>query len=208
MRSKMIRELIVARGIKDRKVIHAMKRVPRHLFVEPALASRAYGNFSLPIGYAQTISSPYTVAFMTEKLELNNEDIVLELGTGSGYQTAILAEIAKKVYSVERIRNLGIKARKLLSRLGYYNIVLRICDGSKGWPDDISFNAIIVTASAPFVPEPLIEQLSEGGRLIIPVGKRDGQRLFIWRKEGQKITKQETIDCNFVKLIGNYAWDR
>ncbi len=207
LRSKMVRDYILARGIQDKRVIKAMEDVPRHLFVEEALAARAYGDFSLPIGKGQTISNPHMVAFMTEALAINSHDKVLEIGTGSGYQTAILAKLCTRVYSIERIRSLGIKARRLLNSLGYYNIIIRIHDGSRGWPEEMYFDAIIVTACAPFVPEPLLNQLSDGGRLVIPVGDKRSQKLFLWSRVGQKIIKKEAIVCNFVKLIGNYGWE-
>jgi len=206
LREKMVKDYIIGRGINDKRVIRAMGKIPRHLFVDEALAARAYGDYSLPIGNGQTISNPHMVAFMTESLALKEDDQVLEIGTGSGYQTAILATLCKRVYSIERIRSLGIKARYLLSNLGYYNVTVKICDGSQGWPEQIMFNAIIVTAGAPVVPEPLVNQLADGGSLVIPIGDNRTQRIFIWRRNGENIIKKEAIDCNFVKLIGDFGW--
>ena len=206
LRTRMVKEQIVARGIKDPGVIRAMEKVSRHLFVEEALAATAYGDFSLPIGEGQTISKPYIVALMTESLELKPQDRVLEIGTGSGYQTAVLAMLSRQVFSVERIRYIALRARRLLSSLGCYNVVIRVCDGSQGWPEKICFDAIIVTAAAPSVPEPLIEQLADKGRLIIPVGNKGEQKLLLLRREGEKISQKQLVDCEFVKLIGNYGW--
>lgn len=206
IRSNMVRDQIIGRGIKDQRVINAMNTVPRHLFVEEALASRAYGDFSLPIGQGQTISQPFMVALMTEALALKGTDKVLEIGTGSGYQTAILSMLCRRIYSIERKKSFAIGARRLLSKLGYYNIVLRACDGSQGWPEAILFDGIIVTAGAPKVPEPLIDQLAEDGRLVIPVGEQNLQRLLVLTKKDGKITQKEIAGCVFVKLIGNHGW--
>ena len=207
LRSRMVREQILSRGIKDQRVIEAMEKVSRHLFVQEALEATAYGDFSLPIGEGQTISKPYMVALMTEALALNRQDRVLEVGTGSGYQTAILAALCRQVYSMERIKHLAMKAKKLLGRLGYYNVMIRHCDGSQGWPEEISFDAIIVTAGAPSIPRPLIGQLADGGRLVIPVGDKRAQRLMLLRKEGERIERKEIADCEFVKLIGDHGWE-
>lgn len=205
LRSKMLRDQIIGRGIKDQRVIQAMEKVPRHLFVDEALATRAYGDFSLPIGEGQTISQPHMVAFMTEALALKSQDRALEIGTGSGYQTAVLSLLCRQVYSIERIRSLGIRARRLLSSLHCYNVTTRICDGTNGWPEDLNFDAIIVTAGAPSVPDPLIKQLKDGGRLVIPVGT-ESQNILIITKEGDKILKIKSVDCVFVKLIGSHGW--
>ncbi|MGA1865574.1 MAG: protein-L-isoaspartate(D-aspartate) O-methyltransferase [bacterium] len=206
LRTRMVKEQIIARGIKDPRVIRAMEKVSRHLFVEEALAATAYGDFSLPIGEGQTISKPYIVALMTESLEIKPQDKVLEIGTGSGYQTAVLAMLSRQVFSVERIRYMALRARRLLSSLGCYNVVIRVSDGSQGWPEKIYFDAIIVTAAAPSVPEPLVEQLADKGRLIIPVGNKGEQKLLLLRREGQKISQKQLTDCEFVRLIGNYGW--
>jgi protein-L-isoaspartate(D-aspartate) O-methyltransferase len=206
LRTRMVKDQIIARGIKDLRVIRVMEKVYRHLFVEEALAATAYGDFSLPIGEGQTISKPYIVALMTESLELNPQDRVLEIGTGSGYQTAILAMLSHQVFSVERIKYMAIRARRVLSSLRCYNVVIRVCDGSQGWPEKIHFDAIIVTAAAPSVPEPLVEQLADKGRLVIPVGSKGEQKLLLLRREGEKISQEQLTDCEFVKLIGNYGW--
>jgi protein-L-isoaspartate(D-aspartate) O-methyltransferase len=205
-RLKMVEEQIISRGIKDPKVISAMAKVPRHLFVEEALQTQAYSDYPLPIGERQTISQPYMVALMTEALLLTGKEKVLEIGTGSGYQTAILAELCDKVFSIERIRSLAIKARKILYELGYYNVEIKISDGTTGWPEESPFDAIIVTAGAPNIPEPLYEQLNVGGRLVIPIGDAFSQDLFriIKREDGMK--KENLGGCRFVKLVGRYGW--
>ncbi|WP_022855793.1 protein-L-isoaspartate(D-aspartate) O-methyltransferase [Thermodesulfobacterium thermophilum] len=205
-REKMVNFQIVARGIKDDKVIQAMLKVPRHLFVEEALRDQAYGDFPLPIGKGQTISQPYIVALMTEALELKGKERVLEVGTGSGYQTAILAEIALWVYTIERDPDLSEKAKKVLLSLGYKNISLKIGDGSLGWPEAAPFDAIIVTAASPQIPQPLVDQLAEGGRIVIPVGDEFSQVLVKGiKKDG--ILKTQTLEpVRFVKLVGAYGF--
>jgi protein-L-isoaspartate(D-aspartate) O-methyltransferase len=202
----MVKDQILDRGIKDQRLIQAMEQIPRHLFVEEALAGTAYGDFSLPIGQGQTISRPSVVALMTEALELKSDEKVLEIGTGSGYQTAVLAMLCYQVFSIERIRYFAIKARRLLSHLGFYNVIVKHCDGSQGWPEKQYFDGIMVTASAPFVPHPLIDQLVEGGRIVIPIGSNGDQKLLLLRKEGERIIQKQIADCKFVKLIGNYGW--
>lgn len=169
-RERMIREQVAARGIHDERVLAAMRKIPRHFFVEPSLRSKAYNDHPLPIGDGQTISQPYVVALMTEALELRPGDRVLEIGTGSGYQAAVLAEIVKEVYSIEIRESLQRKASELLQRLGYRNIKTKHADGYFGWEEFAPFDAIIVTASANHIPPPLLKQLKEGGRLIIPLG--------------------------------------
>lgn len=206
-RLRMVEEQIVARGIKDSKVIAAMKKVPRHLFVEEALHSQAYSDHPLPIGEKQTISQPYMVALMTEALELGGGEKVLEIGAGSGYQTAILAEIAKKVFSIERILSLAMKARKLLHDMGYSNVEVKFSDGTQGWSEESPFDAILVTAGAPEIPQPLLDQLVPGGRLVIPVGDASFQDLIRVRKTEEGIKKEDLGGCRFVKLIGRYGWD-
>jgi len=205
-RLKMVEEQIVSRGIKDPRVIAAMKKVPRHLFVEEALQSQAYSDHPLPIGEKQTISQPYMVALMTEALQLEKEK-VLEIGAGSGYQTAILAELAEKVFSIERIRSLAIKARQLLYELGYFNVEIKIFDGTHGWMEEAPFDAIIVTAGAPDIPQPLLDQLAIDGRLVIPVGDAYAQDLMRVTKTKEGIKKEELGGCRFVKLIGKYGWE-
>jgi protein-L-isoaspartate(D-aspartate) O-methyltransferase len=206
-RWKMVEDQITARGIKNPKVIAAMKKVPRHLFVEEALQGQAYGDRPLPIGEKQTISQPYMVALMTEALELKGREKVLEIGAGSGYQTAILAELALHVYSVERIRSLTIRARKLLYELGYLNVEIKLSDGTYGWVEESPFEAILVTAGAPHIPQLLIDQLAVGGRLVIPVGDSYVQDLIKIVKTQNGITKEDLGGCRFVKLIGTYGWE-
>jgi protein-L-isoaspartate(D-aspartate) O-methyltransferase len=206
-RLKMVEEQIVSRGIKDAKLIAAMKKIPRHLFVEEALQIQAYSDHPLPIGEKQTISQPYMVALMTEALLLSGKEKVLEIGTGSGYQTAILAELSEKVFSIERIRSLAIRARKLLYELGYFNVEIKIFDGTFGWIEERPFDAIIVTAGSPDIPQPLIDQLAIGGRLVIPVGDAFVQDLFRVTKAEEGIKKEDLGGCRFVKLIGKYGWE-
>ncbi|QER42198.1 protein-L-isoaspartate(D-aspartate) O-methyltransferase [Thermodesulfobacterium sp. TA1] len=205
-REKMVKSQIIARGIKDEKVLRAMLKVPRHLFVEEALRDQAYGDFPLPIGKGQTISQPYIVAFMTEALELKGKERVLEIGTGSGYQTAILAEIALWVYTIERDYELSEKAKKVLLSLGYKNISFKVGDGSLGWPEVAPFDAIIVTAASPQIPQPLIDQLAEGGRLVIPVGDEFSQILIKGIKKNGKLITQTLEPVRFVKLVGAYGF--
>ena len=206
-RLKMVEEQIVFRGIKDARLIAAMKKIPRHLFVEEALQNQAYNDHPLPIGEKQTISQPYMVALMTEALLLSGKEKVLEIGTGSGYQTAILAELSEKVFSIERIRSLAIRARKLLYELGYFNVEIKIFDGTFGWIEERPFDAIIVTAGSPDIPQPLIDQLAMGGRLVIPVGDAFVQDLFRVTKAEEGIKKEDLGGCRFVKLIGKYGWE-
>jgi protein-L-isoaspartate(D-aspartate) O-methyltransferase len=205
-REEMVRLQIEARGIKDPLVLTAFRTVPRHLFVSEALRDQAYGDYPLPIGEQQTISQPYMVAEMTEALELHKDDRVLEIGTGSGYQAAILAEIVYRVYTIERIRSLYIQTRKLLDKLHYHNIIMRCSDGTAGWKDESPFDAIIVTAGAPDVPEKLLEQLAEGGRMVVPVGNQHSQDLIKVVKNNKGIHKSNLGGCRFVKLIGEHGW--
>jgi protein-L-isoaspartate(D-aspartate) O-methyltransferase len=206
-RLRMVEEQLIGRGITDPRVIAAMKKVPRHRFVEEALQSQAYSDHPLPIGEKQTISQPYMVALMTEALQLKERDHVLEIGSGSGYQTAVLAELAEKVYSVERIRSLAIKARNLLFTLEYFNVEVKIFDGTYGWEEQSPFDAIIVTAGAPDIPQPLIDQLKVGGRLVIPVGDASIQDLIRVSKTEEGTKKEDLGGCRFVKLVGKYGWN-
>ena len=205
-RKRMVAEL-VKRGIEDQRVLGAMQEIARHIFVEEAMAAQAYGDGSLPIGEKQTISQPYIVARMTQMLELTGREKVLELGTGSGYQAAVLATLADRVYTVERIRPLALRARKALDSLGLLNVNLRIGDGTDGWAEEAPFDAILVTAGAPYVPQCLVDQLSPGGRLVIPVGDRSNQQLVLVVKglDGE-IVRQESDGCRFVRLIGKNGW--
>jgi len=206
-RWKMVEEQIIGREIKDPRVIAAMKKVPRHLFVEEALQNQAYNDRPLPIGEKQTISQPYMVALMTEALTLNGKEKVLEIGSGSGYQTAILAELAQEVFSVERIRTLAVRARKILYELGYFNVEIKIFDGTFGWVEKSPFDAIMVTAGSPDIPQPLYEQLSMGGRLVIPIGDENIQDLFRITKTEGGMKKEDLGGCRFVKLVGKYGWE-
>jgi len=205
-RQKMVGEQIADRGIKDLRILEAMNRIPRHLFVHETFQHKAYGDFPLPIGENQTISQPYIVAAMTEVLNLKKTDRVLEIGTGSGYQTALLAELAGQVFTIERIRSLGLKAQSLLERLNYMNIVFKVFDGTYGWPDQAPFDAILITASTQETPKMLVDQLGEKGRLVVPVGGLDKQSLTIMTKKNGRITSQEIGYCKFVPLVGRYGW--
>jgi len=205
-REKMVSSQLETRGIHDQWVLDAMRKVPRHLFVSEALQDQAYGDFPLPIGEGQTISQPFIVAEMTQALELTAEDTVLEIGTRSGYQTAILAEIAFKVYTIERIRKLFIATRRILDKLHYHNVVAKCSDGTLGWPDEGPFDAIIVTAGSPDVPPSLIDQLRKGGRLVVPVGGEHSQKLLKLVKDAQGVRETNLGGCRFVKLIGNQGW--
>jgi protein-L-isoaspartate(D-aspartate) O-methyltransferase len=207
-RARMIEEQLVGRGIADPRVLAAMARVERHRFVEEALAARAYDDKPLPIGARQTISQPFMVGLMTEALALRGTERVLEIGTGCGYQTAVLAELAANVFSVERISTLATSARQLLDRLRYYNVAIRVGDGTLGWSDEAPFDAILVTAGTPQVPRPLIAQLAEGGRLVFPIGEEELQTLVRIRKEGARLCEEYFGDCRFVKLVGRYGWAR
>ncbi len=206
LREKMVSTQIEARGIHTHRVLEAMRSVPRHLFVSEALQDQAYGDFPLPIGEGQTISQPYIVAEMTQALELTKGDRVLEIGTGSGYQAAILAELVHRVYTIERVRALYVNVRKVLDELKCYNVVAKCADGTLGWEEESPFDAIIVTAGAPEVPETLVRQLRPGGRLVIPTGGRHSQKLLkIVRHEGGT-HKTDLGGCRFVKLIGEHGW--
>lgn len=205
-RERMIKKQLVPRGITDSRVLQAIARVHRHLFIEEAIAGEAYSDHPLPIGHKQTISQPYIVALMTQILKLTGTEKTLEIGTGSGYQTAILAELSEKVYTIERIRPLMERARYLLNALDYTNILFKYYDGTLGWQQYAPFDAIIVTAGAPEIPENLIDQLAEGGRMVVPVGGKTGQELIeiIKTKNGYRTVKHG--GCRFVDLIGAHGW--
>ena len=202
----MVRRQIEARGVTDPKVLAAMQKVPRHLFVSDALRDQAYGDFPLPIGEQQTISQPYIVAEMTQALQPVKDDRILEIGTGSGYQAAILAEIVFRVYTIEKIRPLYTKSRKIFDKLRYHNIVTRYSDGTSGWEDESPFDGIIVTAGSPGIPQPLISQLAVGGRMVIPVGDLYSQELIKIYKDEHGIHKTNLGGCRFVKLVGEHGW--
>lgn len=205
-RNRMVDDQLIPRGISEPRVLSAMRKVPRHLFVEEALQDRAYGDYALPIGEKQTISQPFMVALMTEALELSGSEIVLEIGTGSGYQAAILAELSRQVYSIERIPSLALRAKKVIEDLGYKNVDIKIYDGTLGWEEKAPFDCMIVTASAPDIPKSLTDQLKLGGRLVIPVGTRHFQTLIKVVKKKDGLVKMPLTECVFVPLIGTYGW--
>jgi protein-L-isoaspartate(D-aspartate) O-methyltransferase len=205
-RERMVKNQLIARGIKDKRVLQAMGKIPRHLFIEDALYGEAYNDHPVPIGEKQTISQPYIVALMTEALELKGDENTLEIGTGSGYQTAILAELSSRVYTIERIKSLLGNARKLLSQLGYDNILFKAFDGTLGWKEYAPFDAIMVTAGAPQLTKPLIDQLADNGRMIIPVGDRYSQELLKVVRKGSEFKQESLGGCRFVNLIGAYGW--
>ncbi len=202
----MVRRQIEARSVSDPAVLAAMRKVPRHLFVSEALQHKAYEDYPLPIGEQQTISQPFIVAEMTQALDLGPNDRVLEIGTGSGYQAAILAEIAYRVYTIERLHPLYIQTRRLFDRLQYHNIVMRYTDGTKGWQEESPFDAIMVTAGAPQVPRTLIDQLADGGRMVVPVGDQYAQDLVKIVKDRAGVRQYSLGGCRFVKLIGEEGW--
>lgn len=207
-REKMVKEQIIARGVENERVIKAMLDIPRHLFVPEDKRNEAYNDYPLPIGYGQTISQPYMVAVMTEYLEPCLDDVVLEIGTGSGYQTAILAYLVKKVFTIERECELLEKAKEILGRLGFDNIKYKCDDGTKGWMDYAPYDKIIVTAAAPYIPPPLIEQLRPGGIIVIPVGSKWIQDLVVAKKgKNGKLKIEKKFECAFVPLIGKYGFE-
>jgi len=202
----MVAEQLERRGIRDQRVLRAIAKVPRHVFVEEALVGRAYGDHPLPIGEGQTISQPYMVALMSEALALVGHERVLEIGTGSGYQTAVLAELCGKVFTIERLKGLADRAMRRLDVLGYYNVLARVSDGSLGWREEAPFDAVMVTAAAPDVPPVLLEQLAVKGRLVIPVGDAHTQVLRKCVREETDVRWTELGGCVFVKLIWLDAW--
>lgn len=205
LRNRMVEEQLMPRGIRDAKVLDAFRKLERHKFMPEEMRSSAYADFPVPIGDGQTISQPYIAALMTECLNLTGEEKVLEIGTGSGYQTAILAQLSKEVYSIERIGSLAEKAKSLLSGLGYANVKMKTGDGSLGWPEEAPFDRIIITAAAPRVPLPLTEQLKEGGKFILPLGESFSQILTLVEKKEGKLETKEICGCVFVPLIGKYG---
>jgi protein-L-isoaspartate(D-aspartate) O-methyltransferase len=208
-RDRMVEEQLRGRDITDRRVLAAMRQVPRHRFVRPADLHLAYADCPLPIGHGQTISQPYIVALMSEAMALTGREKVLEIGTGSGYQTALLAELAERVFSIDRIAVLATGARRILDVLNYYNVAIRVGDGTYGWREESPFAAIVVTAGAPRIPKLLIEQLAIGGRLVIPVGSRHSQALLKLTRLSEDLNdlKREDLGgCRFVDLIGEHGW--
>ena len=204
-RDRMVLEQIELRGVNDRAVLKAMRKVPRHKFVPDIYMEYAYNDYPLPIGEEQTISQPYIVAYMTAALKLEPSDKVLEIGTGSGYQAAVLAEICDSVYTIEIFESLGNKALKLLNSLHYDNIKVKIGDGYKGWPEFSPFDVIIVTCSPSEIPQPLIDQLKEGGRMIIPVGLKNNQNLILLKKKDGKIKQHSVLPVRFVPMINEFG---
>lgn len=206
LRDLMVETQMIPRGITDTRVLTAMRKVPRHLFMDESIWYKAYDDMALPIGEGQTISQPYMVAVMTEFLGLKGGERVLEIGTGSGYQAAVLAELAAEVYTIERISSLSEKAASALRQLGYGNVHLRVGDGTLGWPEAAPFDRIIITAAAPDLPEPLIGQLAEEGVILAPVGDRSSQQLLKVTKSKGKLSREYHTPCVFVPLVGKYGW--
>ena len=205
-REWMVRNQLEAWGIVDARVLHAMRRVPRELFVPDAERSATYYDGALPIGEGQTISQPFVVAFMTERLRLGGQEKALEIGTGSGYQTAVLSLLAAEVYTMERIAPLSRRAQETLAHFGAGNVHFQVGDGSLGWPEHGPYDAILVTCAAPAVPQPLVQQLADGGRMIVPVGPRGYQDLVLVRKTGQQVAQERLSPVAFVPLIGEHGW--
>ncbi len=205
-RARMVQEQLVARDITDERTLAAMAEVPRHLFVDDAMRSRAYGDHPLPIGSGQTISQPYIVAYMTQALQLKGHEKVLEIGTGSGYQAAILSRLCAQVFTVERINSLLASARRVFDKLRYFNIRSKLDDGTLGWTDNAPYDAIIITAGGPIIPKPLIDQLADPGRLIIPVGDQSIQSLRLLTKQDGLVETEDLTSVRFVDLVGEYGW--
>lgn len=206
-RRRMVEQQIIARGIDDQRVIDALLQVPRHMFVDTGLHSHAYSDASLPIGERQTISQPYMVAAMSAALELKGHERILEIGTGSGYQSAILSLLAKRIYSIERISLLAGRARKVLDQLGMSNVNIKVGDGTIGWKDQAPFDGILVAAGAPDIPTEYLQQLEVGGKLVLPVGDRSQQILMrVTRLENGKFKREQLMGCRFVPLIGEQGW--
>lgn len=202
----MVAEQLIPGGVTDPRVLTAMAKIPRHLFVSEGMADQAYSDHPLHIGEGQTISQPVIVGMMTQALELKGHEKVLDIGTGSGYQLAILCELAREVYSIERISKLSNRARRVLYDVGYVNFKLRIGDGTLGWPEQAKFDGILVAAGSPDVPRAYLEQLSDGGRLVMPVGGEASQQLIVVIRHGNSFEKRVMSGCRFVKLIGQQGW--
>jgi protein-L-isoaspartate(D-aspartate) O-methyltransferase len=207
LRERMVRELVQARGVSDPRVLAAMREVPRHLFVRDHLVTQAYGDHALPIGEAQTISQPYVVARMTEMLDVGAEHKVLEIGTGTGYQTAILARLARWVYSLERLPELAHQAIRRMRQLGVVNVKIQAFDGTVGWSEVAPFDRIMVTAAAPAAPQPLLDQLAPRGKLLVPEGDKHSQRLVLYERIAGRIRRREGESVAFVPLVGRHGWE-
>lgn len=203
---EMVQKQLVSRRITDRRVLAAMEDVPRHLFVDKSLRNEAYDDTPLPIGQGQTISQPYMVAVMTQLLGLKGDERVLEIGTGSGYQAAVLTRLCRWVYTVEALERLSVRARQTIGLCGYSNITFKVGDGSRGWPSESPFDAIVVTAGAPEIPAPLVDQLNDEGVLVIPVGDRWSQTLKRVVKTADGVEVENHTGCRFVDLIGEHGW--
>jgi|SRR3990172_226118 len=208
LRERMVDEQLGGRDISDRRVLEAMRSVPRHRFVPQEAAELAYIDAPLPIGFRQTISQPYIVALMTQMLRLHGDEIILEVGTGSGYQAAVLGRLARRVHTVERIPELAETARRVLAEVGAENVEVHIADGSTGLPEAAPFDAILVAAAAPRAPRPLLEQLAEAGRLVVPVGTIEGQILERWIRRGNDFTCDRSAPVCFVPLLGSFGWEQ
>lgn len=206
LRDLMVDTQLIPRGIKDARVLDAMRKVPRHLFVSESIQHRAYDDMALPTDGGQTISQPYMVAVMTELLEMKGDEKVLEIGTGSGYQSAVLAELSQEVFTVERIADLAGRAKERFHTLGYSNIHIHIGDGTLGWPEESPFDRVLITAGSPEIPQPVIEQLADGGIIVAPVGDRFSQQLISLRRSKGTLSEQVHTPCVFVPLIGKYGW--
>lgn len=206
LRQQMVERQLRKRDIRDERVLAAMLVVPRHEFVPAELAAQAYEDRPLPLGQGQTISQPFMVAAMAEALRLSGTERVLEIGAGSGYQAAVLSLLVREVHAVEMHEDLALSCRERLARLGYGNVHIHVGDGTLGWPEEAPFEAILVTAAAPDIPPPLVAQLAEGGRLVIPVGSPDEQRLFRLEKHGDATSSRALFHCRFVPLVGKYGW--
>ena len=206
-RERMVNEQLVQRGIADERVLEAMRKVPRHLFIESSLRDKAHDDGPLPIGHSQTISQPYMVALMAEALQLKGNEKVLEVGTGSGYEAAVLAELCAQLISVERLEELAVQARERLTALGYGNVQILVGDGTLGCREYEPYDAIVVSAASPCIPRPLVEQLKTGGSLVLPIGEEDLQSLVRLHKTERKLNEDYLGECRFVKLIGTHGWE-
>jgi protein-L-isoaspartate(D-aspartate) O-methyltransferase len=206
LRKRMVEEQLIPRGISNPRVLEAFRKIERHKFIPEELRSSAYGDFPVPIGDGQTISQPYIVALMSECLDLHGGEKVLEIGTGSGYQTAILAELSKEVYSIERFESLSKHAAIILAELAYTNVRLKVGDGTLGWPEEAPFERIVVTAASPHIPLPLTEELAEKGKLLLPIGESFSQALTLVEKKGNRLESKAICGCVFVPLVGKYGW--